>query len=68
MYVRDLVKDPQYVDEFRPLGDILEKLKVSRTFYVNDVEFHVVDLVTTYEITKIEILSNDSRNLYVYNK
>lgn len=68
MYVRDLVKDPQYVDEFRPLGDILEKLNVSQTFYVNDVEFHVVDLVTTYEITKIEILSNDSRNLYVYNK
>lgn len=68
MYVRDLIKDPQYVDEFRPLGDILEKLNVSTTQYINGVEFHIVDLVTTFEITKIEILFNDSRNLYVYNK
>lgn len=68
MYVRDLEKDPQYVDGFKPLGDILEKLNVSTTCFYNEVEFHVVDLESTYEVTKIEILHNDSRNLYVYNK
>lgn len=68
MYVRDLDKNPKHINSFRPLGEILEKLNVSQTYFCNDVEFHVVDLESMYEVTKIDITLNDSRNMYVYNK
>lgn len=67
MCVRDLEMDPQYVDEFRPLGNILEALNVSVNYNFNDIEFHVVDLVNMYKVEEIDILLNDSRNMYVYN-
>ena len=68
MYVRDLDKNPQHINFFQPLGEILEQLNVSKTYFCNDVEFHMVDLEGMYEITKIDITLNDSRNMYVYNK
>lgn len=67
MCVRDLDMDPQYVDEFRPLGNILEALNVSVNYKFNGIEFHVVDLVNMYKVEEIDILLNDSRNMYVYN-
>ncbi len=67
MCVRDLDMDPQYVDDFRPLGNILEALNVSVNYEFNGIEFHVVDLVNMYKVEEIDILVNDSRNMYVYN-
>ena len=67
MYVRDLEMDPRYIDEFRPLGNILEALNVSVNYDFNGIEFHVVDLETMYKVEEIDILCNDSRNMYVYN-
>lgn len=68
MFVRDLEMDPRHIDGFRPLGEILEQLNISKTYQFNDVEFHVVDLENMFVITKMDITLNDSRNMYVYNK
>ncbi len=68
MYVRDLDMDPKHIDGFRPLGEILEKLGVSKTYIYNQVPFHVVDLDNMYTITKMDIILNDSKNMYVYHK
>lgn len=67
MYVRDLDMDPRHIDGFLPLGKILEQLNVSRTYYMNDIEFHAVDLENMYKIAEIDITLNDSRNMYHYN-
>lgn len=66
MYVRDLEMDPRHIDGFRPLGDILEQLNVSVSYQMNGIGFHVVDLPAMYEVTRIDIEHNDSRNMYVY--
>lgn len=68
MYVRDLKKDPKHINSFEPLGEIIEKLNGSQTFYYNGVEFHVVDLNSVYIIAKMDIELNDSRNMYIYNR
>ncbi len=68
MYVRDLDMDPKHIEGFKPLGEILEKLGVSKTYFFNDIEFHIVDLENMYTITKMDITLNDSKNMYVYNK
>lgn len=68
MYVRDLEMDPRHIDGFRPLGEILEKLNISKKYMFNEVPFHVVDLEHMYVVEELDITLNDSRNMYVYNK
>lgn len=67
MYVRDLDMDPRHINGFLPLGKILEQLGVSKNYEFGGIPFHVVNLEAMFEVEKIDILCNDSRNMYVYN-
>jgi len=67
MYVRDLDMDPRHINGFQPLAEILDEKGISVTYLINQVTFHVVDLVEMYPVVEADILLNDSRNMYVYN-
>lgn len=68
MYVRDLVRNPQYKNRFENLGNILMQLNISKQYEFNGVPFHVVDLENTYIVIEMDIKLNDSGNLYTYEK
>ncbi len=67
MYVRDLIMDPQYIDGFQPLADIMQEQGLIMTQYYCEVPCHTM-LVRDLDVaTRRDIIENDSRNLYIYN-
>lgn len=65
MYVRDLDMDAK--ENTKHFSQILEDLNISHTQIFNDVPFRTVVLREVYEMERIDILYNDSRNIYIYN-
>ncbi len=67
MYVRDLIKDPQYRGDFKPLEEQMkaEKLITPAEYY--GVESSLILIRDLDMAVRRDILENDSRGLYVYN-
>ncbi len=67
MYVRDLIKDPQYRDFFWPLEKkMMEKGAILRNDYKN-IPFAYCKIRDVHEAAREDILLNDSRCLYYYH-
>lgn len=67
MYVRDLDMNPEEINCFQPMSEIIEENGISKSYSINDVQFHVMNLEDIYSVVKEDILNNDSVNLYTYN-
>ncbi|MCI5955165.1 MAG: AAC(3) family N-acetyltransferase [Lachnospiraceae bacterium] len=67
MYVRDLVKDPQYVKDFLPLAEKLQKEGIILSEEYDNVDCHTMKIRELDGPVREEILENDSRNLYRYH-
>lgn len=66
MFVRDLEKNPQHIDGFRPLEEKMREEGFIRTAYYGTASCHLVKLSDLDAAVRKDILENDSRNMYHY--
>ena len=67
MYVRDLEKDPRYLDSYAELEALLAARGASETKTLQGIPLSVVDLHASFPVFRDDILHNDSRLLYRYH-
>ena len=67
MYVRDLEKDPRYLDSYAALEALLAACGASETKTLHGIPVSVVDLHASFPVFRDDILHNDSRLLYRYH-
>lgn len=51
-----------------PIGEILEKINVSKYFKVDNVEIKLIDLFNSYDVIAEDIINNDAQNLMIETK
>jgi aminoglycoside 3-N-acetyltransferase len=68
MYVRDLEKNPQHINGFELLEKKMSKEGLIKTSYFENVPCHFMMISDLDAAVRNDILNNDSRNMYVYNK
>lgn len=68
MYVRDLEKDPRHIDGFWPLEEKLRKEGTVLTADYGEVPSCLVGIPELDAAVRKDILENDSRNMYHYNR
>lgn len=68
MYVRDLEKDPRHINGFQPLEEEMSREGLIRTGYYGSIPSHVLKIKDLHQAVRKDILENDSRKMYDYNR
>lgn len=68
MFVRDLERNPRHIDGFRPLEEKMRRDGCISTAYYGTAPCHLVKLSDLDLAVREDILENDSRNMYQYEK
>lgn len=66
MYVRDMERDPKPKEHFHNIAKIMQELGVIKSWACDDIPIHLVNLRQMYDVVRIDIVANDSRNIYIY--
>jgi len=64
MYVRDLELNLKYV--LQPMEHIINQLNINKSYIINTIPYHFTDLCGLYQVVKLDILYNQSRNMCQY--